>query len=81
MDSHKSVNFVEEKRRQEYNIFRKIQPKNRNIVQNLILKYDLSKSSLSVIRENFDSSDKLIIALQKFLLDREIYLNSIIENL
>jgi len=81
MDSLKSINFVEEKRKQEYDIFKKINPKNRIAVQNMILKYDLSKTMISVIRENFDNYEKLKTELEKFLLEREIYLNSVTENL
>jgi hypothetical protein len=81
MDSLKSINFVEEKRKQEYNIYKKINPKNRIAVQNMILKYDLSKTIISVIRENFDNYEKLKTELEKFLLEREIYLNSVTENL
>jgi hypothetical protein len=81
MDSLKSINFVEEKRKQEYDIYKKINPKNRIAVQNMILKYDLSKTMISVIRENFDNYEKLKTELEKFLLEREIYLNSVTENL
>ena len=79
MDSLPDINFIDEKRRQESELYSKIQPKNRLIVKNLILEYDISKRTISLVRKNFGNYQNLYIDLQKFLSERKEFLETLIE--
>ena len=73
--------FVSEKRKQEYSLFLKIKPQNRSILSRLITEYDLQHSSLTILRENASSYNKIKMALQKYLIEREAYLEEITASL
>ena len=66
MNSFGDINFIDEKRRQENELYTKIKPKNRIIVKNLILEYDISKRTISLVRKNFGNYQNLYIELHKF---------------
>jgi len=79
MNSFGDINFIDEKRRQENELYTKIKPKNRIIVKNLILEYDISKRTISLVRKNFGNYQNLYIELNKFLEERKEFMNSLIE--
>jgi hypothetical protein len=79
MDSLPDINFIDEKRRQENELYSKIKSKNRLIVKNLILEYDISKRTISLLRKNFGNYQNLYVELNKFLEERKEFINSLVE--
>lgn len=76
-----SFDIISEKKKQDYLIFQKIKPQNYQIVKDMILKFDLNNSLIKVLKENILNSEKVKLGFEKYLLEREAYLNEMISNL
>jgi hypothetical protein len=70
MESLPENNFVEQKRKQEKEVYEKINPNNKRVVKNLIMDYDFSKNMFLLPRKHFDNYKNLYDAFQKYFLER-----------
>jgi len=73
--------FIREKRKQDSLVFQKVNPKNRNILHDLILKYDLENSTLKVVTRHYETYQDFRNAIQKYLINRQVYLNEMTSSL
>jgi hypothetical protein len=79
MESLPEINFIEQKRKQEKEVYEKINPKNKFVVKNLIMDYDFSKNTFLLPRKHFGNYKNLYDAFQKYFLERKEFLNKLIE--
>jgi len=73
--------FIQEKNKQDSLVFQKVNPKNRNLVYDIILKYDLEHSTTRVTIKPYNSYQEFRNAVQKYLIDRQVYLNEMTSSL
>ena len=69
--------IISDFRKQEFNFLQRVSPKLRDVIKQQIIKYDLSHSTLKIIKNN-DNFDIIMEKLKKALNDREIYLTELI---
>jgi hypothetical protein len=69
--------IISDFRKQEYLFLQKVNPKLREIIKQQIMKYDLSHSTLKIIK-NTENFDIIMEKLKQALNDREIYLTKLI---
>jgi len=69
--------IISDFRKQEYNFLQKVIPSLRDVVEQQIIKYDLSHSTIKIIRNN-DNFDVIMEKLKQALNDREIYLTELV---
>jgi hypothetical protein len=69
--------IISDFRKQEYLFLQKVSPKIRDIIKQQIIKYDLSHSTLKIIKNN-ESFDIIMEKLKQALNDREIYLTKLV---
>jgi hypothetical protein len=69
--------IISDFRQQEYLFLQKVSPKLRDVIKNHIIKYDLSHSTLKIIKNN-DNFDIIMKKLKEALMNREIYLTELI---
>jgi hypothetical protein len=68
------------KNKQNYMLYEKAGSKNKEVVNKIIMTYDWNNSILEVVNKYYNTPD-LKKAIQKFFMEREIFLNNIIEKL
>lgn len=76
-----SNSIIEEKKSQEYLYLQKVNPKYRDTILKLIVKYDLEHSPLKIVKEHFLNNEKLKEELRNLITNREIYLTKITNEL
>ena len=69
--------IISDFRKQEFNFLQRVSPKLRDVIKQQIIKYDLSHSTLKIIKNN-ENFDIIIEKLKQALNDREIYLTELI---
>jgi hypothetical protein len=67
--------------KQEQRFLEEVHPKIRKSVKDMITKYDLSHSLLKITVDNMKNYEKLKLELKKALLNRELYIKTLIEDL
>jgi hypothetical protein len=69
--------IISDFRKQEFTFLQRVSPKIRDVIKQQIIKYDLSHSTLKIIKNN-DNFDVIMEKLKQALNDREIYLTALI---
>jgi hypothetical protein len=69
-----STKIFEEKRYQENLFLQKVDSKYRESLQRMIVEYDLKHSPLKILKEFYSDRDKMIEALRKMIVEREVFL-------
>ena len=69
--------IFEEKRSQEYLFLQKVEPKYREMLQKLIIEYDIKNSPLKIVKNFCNDKDKMLEELKKMVVTRGIYLTKI----
>ncbi len=69
--------IISDFRKQEYLFLQRVSPKLREIIKQQIMKYDLSHSTLKIIKNN-ENFELIMEKLKQALNDREIYLTKLI---
>ena len=67
--------------KQEQRFLEEVHPKIRKSVKDMITKYDLSHSLLKITVDNMKNYEKLKLELKKALLNRELYIKTLVEDL
>ncbi len=80
MDTHKIDNFIQRKEKQDYLLFQKITPEKVKVLKNLMddfhFKYRLNRKLCLA-----DDYTKVKELIDLFFIEREVFLNRMIENL